>query len=58
MGEFIDTVCSAWSSGGSQRVSAIFLVVLLPVCIINVLHLISILWPKSKLDGKEFKEGK
>ena len=66
MGVFINTVCSAWSSGGSQRVSAIFLAVL-PVCIIiNVLHLISILWPKSKksrchapqLDGKEFKEGK
>jgi len=66
MGEFIDMVCYAWSRGGSLRVSAIFLVVL-PVCIIiHVLHLISILWPKSKksrchapqLDGKESEEGK
>lgn len=66
MGEFIEAVRYAWSRGGSLRVSAIFLVVL-PVCIIiNVLHLISIFWPKSKksryhapqLDGKEFKEGK
>ena len=66
MGVFIEAVRSAWSSGGSQRVSAIFLVVL-PVCIIiQVLRLISILWPKSKksryhapqLDGKEFGEGK
>ena len=64
MGTYIDAVCYAWSSGGLLRVSAIFLVVL-PVCIIiHVLHLISILWPKSKksryhapqLDGK--KEGK
>lgn len=48
LSEFIDTVCSAWSSGGSQRVSAICLVVL-PVCIIiQVLRLISILWPRSK----------
>lgn len=63
---FIDIVRSAWSSGGSQRVSAIFLVVL-PVCvIINVLYLISISWPKSKksryhapqLDGKESEEVK
>ena len=64
MSVFIDIVCSAWSSGGLQRVSAIFLAVL-PVCIIiNVLYLISILWPKSRksryhapqLDGKESEE--
>ena len=57
MGEFIDTVCDAWSSGGSQRVSAIFLVVL-PVCIIiQVLYLISIFWPKpgQSRDDKEAK---
>ena len=60
MSEWIDIVCAAWSSGGSQRVSAIFLAVL-PVCIIiQVLHLISIFWPKSgqSRDGKEFEEGK
>ena len=60
MSEFIEAVRYAWSSGGSHRVSAIFLVVL-PVCIIiQVLHLISIFWPKSgqSRDGKEFKGGK
>lgn len=57
MSEWIDIFCAAWSGGGSQRVSAIFLVVL-PVCIIiQVLHLISIFWPKSgqSRDGKEAK---
>ena len=60
MSEWIDFVCAAWASGGAQRVSAICLAVL-PVCIIiQVLHLISIFWPKSgqSRDGKEFKEGK
>ncbi len=48
MDELIDMVCSAWSSGGSQRVSVILLGVLIVCLIINVLHLISITWPKSE----------
>ena len=48
MDVLIDMVCSAWSSGGSQRFSVILLGVLIVCQIINVLHLISITWTESE----------
>ena len=50
MDELIDMVCSAWSSGGSQRVRVILLGVLIVCLIINVLHLISIIKSEQSRD--------
>ncbi len=58
MDELIDMVCSAWSSGGSQRVSVILLGVLIVCLIINVLRLISIIKSDQSRDHAPRHGGK